>query len=137
VAERCLHEPHLAVDGVRNAKRAEHGLDRASEPLVAGHHHADPLRRRPRADECEQLLPDELERAAAAGALEEADRTVNGRRIPRLVGEKGALEVRERRGRHRGIARRQLLDQARSEAGKIVSSPPECGEGRPARLIGK
>ena len=80
---------------------------------------------------------DELERAAAAGALEEADRTVNGRRIPRLVGEKGALEVRERRGRHRGIARRQLLDQARSEAGKIVSSPPECGEGRPARLIGK
>jgi hypothetical protein len=72
---------------------------------------------------------------AAAGSLEEADDTVERRSFSRLVGEQRPLEMRERRRRDRSVARRQLLDVAGGQAGKILGRPPERGEDRavPAR----
>ena len=62
-----------------NAERAERGLERRAPALDARTDDPDALRRRSRAHEREQLLADELERAARAGALEEADGAVDRR----------------------------------------------------------
>ena len=52
----------------------------------------------PAADQRQQLLADELERPARAGALEEANRAVESAAAALgVVGEQRALEVRERR----------------------------------------
>ena len=78
-----------------------------------------PARRPPRI-RCEQLLGDELERAARAGALEEANGAVEiGRRRRRLLEER-ALEMRERRMRVLRRARAELLDAPVGERGEVV-----------------
>ena len=59
------------------------------------------------ADEREDLVGDELERPARAGALEEADGALERRRGARPVDEQRPLEVRERRMRVLVEARRQ------------------------------
>ena len=51
----------------------------------------------PAADELQDLVGDELERAARAGSFEETDRAVERRPRRGPVGEEVALEVRERR----------------------------------------
>ncbi len=43
--------------------------------------------------------------------------------------------MRERRRRDRPVARRQLLDVAGGQAGKILGRPTERGEDRPSRLV--
>ena len=137
VDERRLREAQLAVDGVRDAERAEHRLEGAADPVVTRHDDADPLRRHAAAGEREHLLAHQLERPAAPGTLEEADHAVERRRISRLVREERPLEMRERRRRHRLVARRQLLDGARGETGEILGRPPQRREDRPSRLVGK
>src|SRR6185437_4797490 len=87
VDEWRLREAQLPVDGVRDAERAEHRLERTADPLVPGHDDADPFRRHAAAGEREHLLAHQLERPAAPGALEEADHAVERRRISRLVRE--------------------------------------------------
>ena len=137
VHERRLREAQLAIDGIRDAQRAEHRLERAADPVVAGHDETDPIRRHAAAGEREHLLAHQLERAAAPGALEEADHPVERRRLSGLVREEPPFEMRERRGRHRLVARRQLLDRAGSQTGEILGRPPQCREDRPSRLVGK
>ena len=132
LAERRLRDPHLAVDRVRDAELAEHGVEHAAHAVDAGHDDADLLRRRARADEREQLLADELERPAAAGALEEVDRAVERRRLAGLVLEERALEMRERRRGDRAVARRQLLDRA-APRGAARSSAVRWSERNAAR----
>ena len=51
LAERCLRNPHLPVDRVRDAELAEHGVEDATDAVDAGHDDADLLRRRACADE--------------------------------------------------------------------------------------
>ena len=135
--QRGLTEAKLAVDGVRDAERAEDRLERAANPVVARHDQADPLGRHPAAGEREHLLPDQLQRSAAAGAFEEPDRAVQRRRPTRVVREQRALEMGERRGSERGVARRQLLDPSRSESGEILGRSAQRGERRPGRLVGE
>ena len=133
--ERRLREAQLAVDGVGDAERAEHRLERAADPLVSRHDEPDPLRRHAAADEREHLLSHELERAATAGSLEEADHAVERRRLTRLVGEERPFEMRERRRRDRPVSRRQLLDGTRGETGEILGRPPQRREDRASRLV--
>src|SRR5207302_6559727 len=74
VAERRLAEPRAVLDGVRDAEGRERGLERRAPALERGAHDGDPVGRDAAADQLEELLADELEDAADARALEEADR---------------------------------------------------------------
>src|SRR5581483_7180624 len=125
--ERRLREAQLAVDGVGDPELAEHRVERGADALRAGDDDSDPLGRGAGPDEREQLLADELERAAAARALEEAQRPLERRRLARVVREETALEMRERRRSDRAVARRQLLDRAGRETGEILG---RAGQGR-------
>ena len=119
---------------VRDAERAERGLERRAQAVDARADDADALRRRAAAEQREQLLADELERAARARALEEANRAVD-RHAARgdSSAEERALEMRERRVRDLAVARRQLLD-ARPRRGAARSSAvrrSDANAGRP------
>ena len=82
--------------------------------------------------------PDQLERAARAGAFEEPDRALERWGLTRCAGaEEGALEMCERGPCNLARARRQLLDPTRSERSQILRRPGERGEGGPARLVRK
>ena len=83
----------------------------------------------------EDLVGDELERRARAGALEEADRALAVGRRRRDVLEQRPLEVRQRRMRVLRVPRRQLLEPPAGEARQIGGRALERGEGRPARLV--
>ncbi len=107
----------------------------ARQRSTDGHDDPDPLRRRSRAQQREQLLADELERAARTGALEEADRAVARDRRRRLVAEQRALEMRERGMRELGPARRQLVDVTRRETREIVGGAAKRRERGTARLV--
>ena len=138
VHERRLREAELAVDRIRDAERAEHGLERrCGQRSYPGHDDPDLLGCHAAACEREHLLADELERAATPGSLEEADDPVEARRVARLVGEQRPLEVRERRRRDGRVAWRELLDRRAREGGEVLGSPSQCCEGRPARLVGQ
>src|SRR5207249_4204379 len=82
--EGRLREPHLAVHRVRDAEGSERGLERGAHSLDARTDDADALRRRPRTEQGEELLADELERAARARPLEEADGAVDRHRRQHL-----------------------------------------------------
>ena len=126
LAERRLRDAHLAVDRVRDAERAERGLERRAHAVDARADDADLLRRRSGAEQREQLFADELERAARAGALEEADGAVDrdrARATRPLKSER--VEMRERGRRDVAVRRRELLDVAGRHA---LQDPPRCGE---------
>src|SRR5207253_11387658 len=76
VAERRLCKPAPLFELVRDAERAEHGLERRAPALERRADDADAFGRRARANEREQLLADHLERAARAGTLEKANGAV-------------------------------------------------------------
>ena len=61
----------------------------------------------------------------------------SGGASPGSSAKSAPLEMRERRRRHRLVARRQLLDGAGSEAGEILGRAPQRCEHRPSRLVGK
>ena len=95
VPERRRAERDAALERHRDAERAEGRLEREPHALDGRADDRDLLRRDPAADETEHLVGDELERAARAGALEEAERRVE--RAPRRrVGEELPLDVGER-----------------------------------------
>ena len=96
-----------------------------------GHDDADALRRRAGAEQREELLADELERAARPRALEEADGAVERPRVAARVGEQRALEMGERRVRQPLLARRQLLDAPAGKARQILRRPTQTTR-RPA-----
>mgnify|MGYP003288869616 CR=1 FL=1 len=81
LAERRLAEPEPALDGERDPERSEHRLDRRTPSLHRGNDQRDLLERDAAGSELPHLFGDELERAAGAGGLEEADRTVELGRI--------------------------------------------------------
>ncbi len=135
VTERRLRDPQVAVDGVRDAELAEHRVEDAAHPVDAGHDEADPLGRRAGAHEREQLRSDELERPAAAGAFEEADRVLERRRRARLVLEERAFEVRERRRSDCAVARRKLLARAGREPREILGRALKRTERRAPGLV--
>ena len=87
------------------------------------------------ADQREQLLSDELERTARAGALEEPDGAVDRLRLAVLVGEQAPLQVREGRMCELAIAGRQLLDRAAGEPGEVLGCALQRCERRPAGLV--
>ena len=137
LAEGGLREPERRVDGVRDPERPERRLDRAAPALERGHHDADLRGAGPAAQEVEHLLADELERAARAGALEEADRTLDRRRRLGATAEEGALEVGQRGVRDLFVAGRELLDRAGRQALEALRGVPQPLEGRPAGLVRK
>ena len=61
----------------------------------------------------------------------------SGGASPGSSAKSAPLEMRQRRRRHRLVARRQLLDGAGSEAGEILGRAPQRREHRPSRLVGK
>ena len=106
LAERRLAEPQPALERVGHAERREGGVERApASGRATGRRSRSRRGIRAGAQQREHLVRDELERAAQAGALEEADRAVELRRRRRASREERALEVGERRrARARGSA---------------------------------
>src|SRR5439155_688610 len=90
-----------------------------------------------RADQLEQLLRHELERASRTRALEEADRTLELRRLGSRLLEEASLEVRERGMRHLAEARRELLDPPAGEVREVLGGATERRERDTARLVRK
>ena len=84
------------------------------------------------AEERQRLVGDELERPPQARAFEEAQRSVQRRRIAGLT-EEGTFQVREHRPA-RGGARRQLLGRV-GQRGQVLGGARERGEGIPAGLV--
>ena len=123
------------LDGVRDAERAEGGLERRLEAVDRRADDADPLGRRAAADQLEDLVADELERAARAGALEEADRALDRRRGRRRVGEERPLDVRDRGMGDVVEGGRQLLDARPGERGQLLGGGAERREGGAAGLV--
>ena len=75
-AEGRLAEPGALLDGVWDADRPEHGLERSAPPLDRVAHDSDPLGRRPAAEQREHVPREQLDRPADAGPLEEVQRSV-------------------------------------------------------------
>src|SRR5207247_6513272 len=112
LAVRRPVEPRVALECIRNAERPERSLERRLPALERGADDADLLRCHAGADQRKQFVADELECAALARALEEANCAFDLGRVGHGLGEERALEMRERRLRELGERRRQLLDAA-------------------------
>jgi hypothetical protein len=103
-----IAESRPALDGVRNAERPERRLERRAQALERRHDHRDRLRRDAVADQAQDLLADELERAPRAGSLEPADGAFQLRRL-------GNGRVREERPLEMGEGGRPELGRARPQ----------------------
>ena len=120
---------------IRHAERAERRLERRAPAVDAREDDADALRRDAAAQQREQLLADELERAARAGTFEEANRAVYRHRLRRHVGEQRSLEMRERRLRgfaHRAPAAPRCRPASRERSSAVRA---QRREPRTARLV--
>src|SRR5581483_6599847 len=135
--ERCRAEARTRLEGVRDAEAAEHRLERRPPFGERRRHERDPLRRDAAADEGDELVRDELERAAAPGSLEEADGSVELRGRRRGLLEERPLEVRERRVRVLAGTRRKLLDAPVRERRQILRGARERREGHATGLVGQ
>ena len=110
MAERCGAEANPRLDRVRDPEPAENGLERCPPLLDRRRDERDLLGRGASADQRDQFLADELERATGTGTLEEPDPGIElGRRRRRLL-EESPLEVRESGMCVFGRPGRQLLD---------------------------
>src|SRR5918994_2671271 len=134
VAERRAAERHRPLERVRDAEGAEDSLERGAPPLDVGGYDCDPLGRFSCPKEREDLVGDELERAARACTLEEANRSLDGRPCFMALGEERPLEVGERL-RAVPALRRELLDPAVGEPREVSGRPLERGEDGPAGLV--
>ena len=138
MTEGRLPEAQAAFEGVGNAHRAERRLERRAHALERRAHDRDRLGRRPVAEEAKDLVGDELERAAASRALEEADRPFEGRRLLRTrVCEERPLQVREGGVGDLGVGRRQLLDPSVGEPPEVLGRPLQGGEDGTSGLVRK
>ena len=120
--------PRTGSRGRRAPSRAGHATTRATAPPARSARAATPLRR-----SAGELLADLLERAAHAGALEEADAVAElGRRPGRLL-EEAALEMRERRVRVLGesAAAARRGDRRRARTGRSAVRVSEANAVRP------
>ncbi len=119
----------------------------ARQRVERGRDERDLLGRRPGAEELEQLVADELERAARARSLEEAHRTVERHGRRRRLLEERALEMRKRRVRDtrpsaaaapRSLRRRaptgprRCARATRTRAGRARTAATPCTSARPA-----
>src|SRR5205823_3195637 len=111
-------EPQPALEAEGNAERAEPRLDRRPPAVGRRADDRDLVERGPGAGKGQDLGADELERAARAGALEEADGALERRRLERRVAEERALEMEERR-RAPGGRRAEDLDAALGQRGQV------------------
>src|SRR3989454_1360857 len=97
LAVRRLVEPCVRLERVWDAERPECCFEGRLPALERRAHDPDLFRRDAGPDQREQLLADELERPALAGALEEPDGSVDRRRSGNGFAEERALEMSERR----------------------------------------
>ncbi len=134
--EGCPAQARPALDGVGDAGSRERRLERGAETLERRADEPDGLGRRPVTEQAQDLVRDELERRARAGALEEPDGSLErGRLRVGTVGEERPLQVGECRMGLRGRRRRQLLDPAVGESGEILGRPGKRRERGPSRLV--
>ncbi len=133
--EGRVRRPERPVERVGDAERTEGRLQWRAQALDRRADDQDLLRRRAGAEELEDLVGDQLERRAGAGAFEQADRALGRRRRRRRILEQGALEVGERRVRVVGIARRQLLDPPGCEPRQVGGRTLERREREPPGLV--
>ena len=136
VPERGLRDAWPLLERVRDTERAEDGLERRAPALERIADDRDRVGRGAAADQLEELLGHELERAARARSLEEADRPLEVRRLVARLLEERALEVRERGRVGAGAGGgRQLLDPPVGEAREVLGRPAQRGKGHAARLV--
>ena len=135
LAERRLAEADPTLDGERDSGRAEHRLERRPPALERREDESDLLERDAGGSELTDLLRDELQRAAGAGALEEADRARERGPRRRRVGEEMPLEMSERSGTVTGGRGGELGDPATRERGQVLLRAPQRGESRAAGLV--
>ena len=111
--ERRLAEPQPPFERVGHAERGEGRVERRAPAVERRADDRDLVRRRAVPQQREDLVRDELERAADAGALEEAQRAVQlgPRRAPR-------------RGRARARGGRARASAPRGSAAAPRSAPP-------------
>ena len=134
--ERCVGEAHRGLDRVRDAEGPEHGLERRAPALHGRDEERDGLGRRSGAENAEELVRDELDRAAEPCAGKEAHGAADRRRHRDGL-EEGALEPGERR---RGVLvrpRGQLLDLTGRERREVVRGARERREGLAPGLVGQ
>src|SRR5215470_344103 len=118
---------------MRDAQRSERGLERGTPALDRRADDADPLGRRARPDQREDLLANELGRATRSRTLEEPNGALELDRLAARIGEEPALEVDERNGSD--LPRRKLADPPAGEAREVVRGARERRERRPAGLV--
>ncbi len=136
-AESGLAETNAPLERVRDAQPAECRLERRADAVECRADEHDLLRRDPRAQQVEQLLGDELERAALPCAFEEADRALELRAGVGPLREEMAFEMGQRGRRDLAVAWRELLDPPRGERPEVVHRAAQRRERRAPRLIGK
>jgi hypothetical protein len=123
------------LDRERDVELRERTLERRAPAIDGLAHDSYPLGRGPSAYERSHLAREQLRRPALAGALEEANRSVQRRPRFRLVGEELVLEVGQRRRDQPGRRPGQLVDVPARKLGELSDRTFERGEHRPARLV--
>ena len=137
VPERRRREAQPRLDRERDAERRERRLERCPPALDRRDDDRDRLGRRAVAQQTEQLVADELDRAPGPGALEEADGAADRRRLGGGGLEERALEVRERRRRVLRRAGGELLDAAAGERARSSAVRRSEANAVAARLVGQ
>src|SRR5436190_4438463 len=133
LAERRLPQLRTPFERVRDPERRERGVERRAPAVERGTDDADLLGRRSGPQQAEDLLGEELERAAQARAFQESERAVERRGFAGRLSEQRALQVREDRPARRRV-RRELLAVFR-EGVQVVRSARERGERVASRLV--
>ena len=135
VPVRGLGDLQRGVERVRDAERAECRLERRADAVERRADDEDLVGSGAAAHELQDLVRDELERCARAGALEEANRALAFGRRGRDVLEERPLEVGQCGMGVVPVPGRQLLEPAAGEARQIGGGALERGEDGPSRLV--
>ena len=135
LAERRLRQARRRVDRIRDPEGRERRRERRAPALLRRDDDADLVGRDPVAEQLEDRLAHELERATGSGPLEEPDRSLQRRRVALRAAEQAALEVGEGGVRDLGVARTELRERAVGEAGELRRGLGQPLERRPAGLV--
>src|SRR6187397_2255508 len=125
---RGLGDLQRGIERIRNAERAECRLERRANPVERRADDEDLVRSSAAAYELQDLVGNELERRARAGALEKADRSLAFGRRGRDILEERSLEVRQRGMREAPVSGRKLLEPPAGEARQVRGRALERGE---------
>ena len=134
LAERRLAQPQPALERVGHAERREGRVQRGPPAVERRADDRDLVSGSAVAQQRKDLVRDELERAADAGALEEAQRAVQFGSLRCARAEERAFQVAKHR-RTRFAARRELLDPSLGQAREVLGRPRQRGEGVPPGLV--